>query len=91
MSEFELQTSKNFERDVRTLDGQMKKRLRNKLQQMQVSGMPSDVDAVQCAPGCYRTRIGDYRLVFRFQENRFQLIFFCLRKDVYERLKRKLA
>jgi mRNA interferase RelE/StbE len=91
VNKFELQTTKSFARDIRTIDGQMKKRLNSKLDQMQISGMPCDVDAVQCAPGCFRTKVGDYRLVFRFQESRFQLIFFGLRKDGYERLKRRIA
>ena len=58
---------------------------------MKSLGMPSDVDAVQIAPGCFRTKVGEFRLVFRVQESTFQLIFFGPRKDVYERLKRRLA
>jgi mRNA-degrading endonuclease RelE of RelBE toxin-antitoxin system len=91
VSLFELQTTQNFVRDVRDLDVQTKKRLDNKLKNMRSLGMPNDVDAVHCAPGCFRTKVGDYRLVFRFQESTFQLVFFCPRKDVYERLKRRLA
>ena len=91
MSQFELQTTKNFARDVRDLDVQTKQRLNNKMGNMRSLGMPSDVDAVHCAPGCYRTKVGDYRLVFRVQESTFQLVFFCPRRDVYERLKRRLA
>lgn len=91
MSQFELQTTKNFARDVRDLDVQTKQRLNNKMGNMRSLGMPSDVDAVHCAPGCYRTKVGDYRLVFRVKESTFQLVFFCPRRDVYERLKRRLA
>ena len=91
MSEFALETLKSFDRDIRTIDGQMKKRLVSKLELMKVSGMPSDVDAVQCAPGCFRTKLGDYRLVFRFKDGVFLLVLFCPRKDVYERLKRRVA
>ena len=91
MSEFELRTTKTFNRDIRLLDGQMKERLGRKIEQMRISGIPNDVDAVQCAPGCYRTKVGNHRLVFKIDGKRIDLVCFFHRKDDYRLLKRRVA
>lgn len=56
-------------RDIQKLDSVIKKRIGAKLLQYQSSPMKYAEVMIDSALGCYRFRIGDYRVIFDIEEN----------------------
>lgn len=72
------------EKDLRRLDPSIAKRILNKLEKMAVSGFPDEKALSGEFQGMYRTRVGDYRVVYAKASDAYLVLRIAHRKDVYD-------
>jgi len=60
-----IQLAPRAARDLRTLDGQVRRRLRDALQQLGAGAENLDVEAISGHPGWLRLRVGEHRVLYR--------------------------
>lgn len=72
------------ERDLRSLPRQIRDRIRETVERFAESGH-GDLRKLQGSEGMYRLRVGDYRVIFRYQDGQLTILVLRVldRKDAY--------
>lgn len=76
-----------------TLDAKQYRQIGRKVISLLLDPHPSDSKPLIGYPGCLRVDFGEYRIIYKLEENAINLILIGLRNDgdVYKKIKRKLT
>ena len=89
---YRLETTRAFERDFRRLPRVELVRVDRVLQALAEDPRPPAARSMRGFAGCYRLRIGAYRLVYEVRDATLVLLLLAVghRREIYARLKRRL-
>lgn len=85
MSQYKIEFLKTAEKEFDKLPKEIQKRIANKLESLTINPYPSDVKALKNGEGRLRVRVGDYRMIYRVENDRLVILIIKVgnRKNVY--------
>ena len=82
-----VEFTKSFKKDIENIsDQKVLTHLKQLLQSLEQIATPGDIHnlkKLKSSGNYYRIRLGDYRIGLKFEENKFTLVRFLHRKEVY--------
>ncbi|RLG40383.1 MAG: hypothetical protein DRO05_06440 [Thermoproteota archaeon] len=85
---FKLFATESFLKDLERVPKEVKRRIKQRIQEIRED--PFREERVREYKNVFKTRIGDYRLAYRVEEDSIILIIVEKRGKIYEELKRRL-
>lgn len=83
-----IQFHDRVEKDLESLDGMRKKRVRKQFEVLNCNPFPSGFKHIQCLPGYYRLRAGDDRIIYEVRDGTSIIAMVGHRSHIYEKLQR---
>lgn len=85
MSQYKIEFLKTAEKEFDKLPKEIQKPIANKLESLTINPYPSDVKALKNGEGRLRVRVGDYRMIYRVENDRLVILIIKVgnRKNVY--------
>ncbi len=82
---YKLEFTESARRELRALDGQMRRRISTKLTELCEQPLPSGVKKLHGLQDHFRVRVGDYRVIYRVDGNRLVVVIVRIghRRDIY--------
>ena len=82
---YKLEFTTSALRELRTLDDQIQRRIAARVTSLCDDPFPSGVKKLQGLPGHFRTRVGDYRVVYRVDGQRVVIVIVRIghRREIY--------
>lgn len=86
MSQYKIEFLKTAEKEFYKLPKEIQKRIANKLESLRINPYPSDVKALKNGEGRLRVRVGDYRMIYRVENDRLVILIIKVghRKNIYQ-------
>ncbi len=69
MTEYKIEFLKSAKKELSKLPRNIQERIRNKLEILKANPYPTDAKQLKNGEGRLRIRIGDYRLIYRVENN----------------------
>ncbi|MGK7884603.1 MAG: type II toxin-antitoxin system RelE/ParE family toxin [Crocosphaera sp.] len=69
MTEYKIQFLKSAKKELAKLPRNIQERISNKLEILKIDPYPPDVKQLKNGEGRLRVRIGDYRIIYRVENN----------------------
>ncbi|QGK68838.1 type II toxin-antitoxin system RelE/ParE family toxin [Allosaccharopolyspora coralli] len=87
MSHYRLEITRDAVKTLAKLDKPIRRRLQAAIEKLRDDPRPGGVVAVTGQPGYLRRRVGDYRILYRVDDNQLVVVVVALghRREVYER------
>lgn len=84
---YKIVTSPVAQKSLKSLPQNMKKRIDAKISALAKNPRPPDAKVLQGKHGLLRVRVGDYRIIYRVEDDRLIILIVKIghRKDVYRR------
>ena len=89
---FELQYHAEVKKDVARLDERLKRRIKSAIEsRLAVAPHQYGEPLRKTLKGYWKLRVGDYRVVFKIVENEVWILGISHRKEVYEKIEKRVG
>ncbi len=87
MTHYQLEITCDAVKTLAKLDKPVRRRLQAAIEKLHEDPRPAGVVALTGQPGYLRLRVGDYRIIYRVEDDRLLVVVVTLghRREVYER------
>ena len=85
-----IELASSAARELRGLERSVRARVLVKIQALADEPLPPGCQTIKGWRGCYRIRVGDYRIVYKVEETAVLIVKIGHRREVYDRLAGRL-